>query len=699
MNAELDLLSHTALKGTAVLLAALLAGVALRRLAASQRYAVWMMAMVVLAVLPFATLSLPAWRVIPKDTPPPDWMVLEPMVAFEPVEEASMGSKQDGGVAKMPSTTAAGTTPAPQPAKPVLTWEEMVAVLLNVWLCVALVMLARLLWSAARLRRLQRKLEPGVCAELGEVAREIGLSKAPQLLIGPAGAVPMVWGVFRPRLLLPCGFESWSTAKRRGVLLHELAHLRRGDPLALWLAQGVKALHWFNPLAWLTVRQMRADQERACDDTVLRHGITPSDYAQSLLDLSRHSRVAPGLALCALTITCGSHVESRVRAVLDAKCSRAPLTLRWLAAVAAVALLLMLPVAMLHAIDSPKLRGRILDRHGVVLAETTKEKSRHYPLKSLAAHLIGYAGKTKWDNPTPKGYIEIEKSHNDTLVRGDDVRLTLDARLQSFTHRAMLDAGYERGAAVVLDPRSGEILAAVSVPAYDLNVFIPTVSHDAFESITKDRDAPLLNRCAGEFPAGSAFTPLTALAGIAAGVSGQPFTCDGSIRYGSIEMQCWIKGQSDGRHGSLDMPQAMVRSCNCFWYQFGNAAGGDRIEAMAAKIGFGSRFGVFDREGEGFVPGPSRAKAGNNARVWRSGDTANFAIGQGQLLVTPLQMAVLAATVANGGLVPQPTVLSTERKNGWRADLTAEGLPAAEIAKLREGMRLVVHDEKGIGKA
>jgi len=190
---------------------------------------------------------------------------------------------------------------------------------------------------------------------LDENAREIGLKRMPRLLIGTENAVPMVWGVWRPRLLLPAGFESWTAGKLRGVLLHELAHLKRGDPLALWIAQWVKALHWFNPLAWLTIRQLRADQERACDDAALRHGVRSSDYAQSLLDLSRHSRIAPGLALCALTITRCAPVEARVKAILDPNRRREPITRRLLACLAGFALLINLPVAMLHAIEGPKL--------------------------------------------------------------------------------------------------------------------------------------------------------------------------------------------------------------------------------------------------------------------------------------------------------------------------------------------------------
>ncbi len=573
----------------------------------------------------------------------------------------------------------------------IFTWKEIIEWLPMLWLGVAALMLARLWWSAMRLGRLQRRLTAGESEEVAAVARELGLKRVPRLFVGAADAVPMVWGVRRPCLLLPRGFESWSTEKRRGVLLHELAHLLRRDPLALWLAQTVKALHWFNPLAWLTLRQMRADQERACDDAVLQHGVRASDYAQSLLDLSRHSRVAPGLALCALTITRCAPIESRVRAILDVKCSREALTLRWLAGVIAVMLLMLLPVAMLHAIEGPKLRGRILDRNGVVLAETTKETSRHYPLKSLAAHVIGYTGKTKHDDPTPMGWTEIEKSQNDILARGDDVKLTLDARIQSLTHRAMLDAGFKRAAAVVLDPRTGEVLAMVSLPSFDLNLFIPSISIETYRTIIKDADMPLFARAfRSEYPPGASFSGLTALAGIRAGKGDSVFECSGSVTYGGRTFHCW---KTSG-HGRLNLGQAIENNCNCYRYQLGNAAGHSQLESLADNLGLGKPYDLpLEKVGEGFFP--KKASSETSGRVWTAGDVANMSIGQGMVLATPLQTVVLAATLANGGRVPAPVLLGHDEAPRWRADLAADGLSKVHMEQVRQAMRRVVDGGRG----
>jgi beta-lactamase regulating signal transducer with metallopeptidase domain/beta-lactamase class D len=698
MNPFLELLAHTAWKGAAVLALALTAGLLLRKTAAARRYAVWITSVATLAVLPLAMSLLPAWRVLPKEIEQPNWQRVEiENEVGEWVAEATQHEKLEVPVLTPKPVEAA--KPAPVDEKRWFTLKQLIESLPKVWLFIALLLLLRLAWSAWCLRRLERSLPKGRCDDITTISREIGLRREPRLLIGAADAVPMVWGVWRPRLLLPQGFEAWSSEKRRGVLLHELAHLKRRDPLALWTAQWVKALHWFNPLAWLTIRQLRADQERACDDTALRHGIRASDYAQTLLDLSRHNRAALGLALCALTITRCAPVESRVKAILDPKCARDPITARWLASLCGLALLLMLPVAMLHAIEGPKLRGRILDRHGVVLAETTQEKSRHYPLKSLASHVLGYTGKTKHDDPTPVGRFGFEKQRDADLNAGQDVTLSLDARLQSLATRAMLDGGITRGAAVVLDPRSGEILAMVSLPAHDPNVFIPSISLANWDKLSTDHDNPLLNRCISPFAPGSVFKPLIGLAGIAAGVGDSRFTCEGSVTYGSSLMQCWIKRQDGGQHGELNLAGALTASCNCFFYQFGNAGGIDQIEKIGNKLGFGNSYGICEQERPGILPGPRWMQENQPNNKWTAGYTANTSIGQGMVLVTPLQMAVLVATLANGGKVPEPSLQAKKGEATWRADLIAEGLPAAQIEQLRKGMRQVVHGENGTGKA
>ena len=696
-----ELLSQNAVKGTAVLLVSLFLGLALRRMAASRRYALWITSIAVLGAMPIAMAILPAWRVLPPTVTEQEWKFPEP--DWVPAnEDVTANAESDQGIPTVPTQTSPSSPieSTQTPAAWSVTWSDVIQRLPTLWMAIAVIFLMRLGWSAHRLRHLGATLPRGECELVAAIATEMGLKKTPQLLIGPEGSVPMVWGVLRPRLLLPSGFETWSSDKQRGVLLHELAHLKRRDPLALWVAQWVKALHWFNPLAWLTFRQLRADQERACDDSVLLYGLRASDYAQHLLDLSRNTRVAPGLALCALTITRTAPVESRVRAILDPHRSRRQITGPWLAGLTIFALLILLPVAMLQAIDGPRLRGRILDRNGIVLAESTKEKTRVYPLKLLAAHVIGYTGKAAGKDPRPIGRTAMEKMQNDTLARGEDVALSLDARIQDLAIRAMTEGGITRGAGVVLDPRSGEILAAVSLPSFDPNVFIPTIKHSDWDQYVKDDNRPLFNRCfSGQYTPGTAYLPFLALAGISAGVGDSRFICDGQVQYGSRSLRCWISTQNGGRHGELGLVEALEKSCNCFAYQFGNAAGIEQIEKMGQKLGFGSPYGVTNDETAGVLPGPTWMSEHQPKYKLSSGHTANTSIGQGFALTTPLQLAVLAATVGNGGKVTQPSLLKVAEATRWRADLTAEGLPASQIEQVREGMRLVVNGGAGTGKA
>ncbi len=705
MNAEaslIELLAHAALKGTVVLGIALLLGLLLRRAAAARRYAVWMAAITMLGILPLALLVLPAWRVLPQAqlAPPPAAEQPVPEVPMaEAVPSVPMAEPAPAQVvAPVPAALPPVVFPAETSPPPFhLTWDAIIALLPGLWLAITGLLLLRLAWGARCLHRLEKTLAPGTSDLLHETAREMGLKRAPRLLIGAENAVPMVWGVWRPRLLLPRGFESWSREKLRGVLLHELAHLKRRDPLALWTAQWVKALHWFNPLAWLTLRQLRADQERACDDTVLRHGVRPSDYAQHLLDLSRHARLAPGLALCALTITRCAPVESRVKAILDSRRSREGLTPRWLLGLSGSATVITFAVATLHAaVDGPKLRGRILDRHGIVLAETTAEKARHYPLKTLASHLTGYTGKTKPEEAEPAGRSGLEMQQDAVLSQGKDVSLALDMRVQTVVTRAMLEAGITRGVAVVLDPRSGDVLAAVSLPAYDPNLFVPALSKEHWQAYFDDKEMPLLDRCfVRPYAPAAAFMPFTALAVLSTQDGNPTHVCNSTTTYGGINFRCLQITGDPAKHGPLDMPGALLASCHCYWSQAGTGAGIDPFEKLSALLGFDKGYGIYPREGVATLS--IRNLGTRRPRPWTNLDVANLSLGQGFVQLTPLHLSVLAATIANGGKAPRPRLVREEPNAAWLADLASMGVTTDEVHHIREGMRLVVNGD-GAGR-
>ena len=260
-----------------------------------------------------------------------------------------------------------------------------------------------------------------------------------------------------------------------------------------------------------------------------------------------------------------------------------------------------------------------------------------------------------------------------------------------------------RAAAVVVDPRSGDILAMASVPSYDPNKFIPAIAAKDWLELNKDETDPLLNRAISAYAPGSSYKIPVGLAGLRAGVGNRSFTCSGGVQYGNKYMKCWIADKG-GAHGTLTLPNAIKLSCNAFFYQYGNAAGIDQIDAMGNMLGLVRSPGTPSGEAPGVLPGPKWLAAINPQARWSSGLTANTAIGQGDVLATPLQMAMIAATVANGGTCYYPrmidkvvaqdgTVLLQEPAKVRSNLLTDGGMTSEMIEKVRLGMNKVVNEE------
>lgn len=389
---------------------------------------------------------------------------------------------------------------------------------------------------------------------------------------------------------------------------------------------------------------------------------------------------------------------------------------------------------------------------GVPGVEVTKRPVRRYPYGALGAHLLGYVGAIKhlenerdihdftFYEPDLEGKAHVER-HLDRWLRGtpgarvlersgkgviqgelqrvepksgNDVYLTIDANIQMIVERALREAGIGRGAAVMVNPSNGDILGMASVPSFDPNVFIPSVPADDWKKLTGDETDPLTNRAVQGYAPGSIYKTVTALAGLRAGLAPtRTFGCSGGVQYGEKYMKCWIAGR--GSHGPITLPDALKNSCNAFFYQWGNAAGIDQIDAVGEALGLGHKTGVpLSGESAGILPGPKWLKATRPGERWSDGYTANTAIGQGFVLTSPLQMAMVAATIANRGtsyqarLVsrvldkdghdarnPDSGKLAVPREPKVRADLHQAGIPDAEIEAVREGMRRVVADGTG----
>jgi penicillin-binding protein 2 len=367
---------------------------------------------------------------------------------------------------------------------------------------------------------------------------------------------------------------------------------------------------------------------------------------------------------------------------------------------------------------------------------------RWYVYGSLASHLLGYVGMpTDLDrlpdirdfnfyDPDMEGKAQVELYLNDVLkgqpgvrimqrnvkgvidgevsrkepVKGNDVFLTIDARIQLITERALRSVG--RGAAVVVSPKTGDVLAMASVPSFDPNVFIPSIAAKDWVELTKDETNPLLNRAISAYAPGSTYKIPISLAGIRAGVGPRAFNCSGGVQYGAKFMKCWIASKN-GSHGTIGLSDAIKVSCNAFYYQFGNAAGIDQIVAVGNMLGLGQKTNIpLSGEAPGVLPGPEWLAAINPQARWTSGLTANTAIGQGDVLASPLQMAMVTAAVANGGTVFYPRLIDkvvsydgkvvAQEPARVRSNLVADaGLTEEQVEKVRRGMWKVVNEGGG----
>jgi len=372
---------------------------------------------------------------------------------------------------------------------------------------------------------------------------------------------------------------------------------------------------------------------------------------------------------------------------------------------------------------------------------------RHYVYGALAAHLFGYVGVPKeidkeeasqfnFYQPVVEGKAQIEKAYDDVLrgtagtkflqrnahgvidgetkriepKQGAKVCLTIDARIQTIVEKALRVVG--RGAAIVLDPNSGEILAMASVPSFDPNQFVPSISKTDWEKLAKDQTDPLMNRAVNAYAPGSTFKLCTALAGIRAGVGDRQFDCTGGVQYGNKYMKCWVLTAKPPLppHGHQDLSTAIKNSCDPFFYQYGNAAGIDQIDAVGEMLGLGKKTELpLNNVASGTLPGPAWLAQNYPRERWSPGYTANTSIGQGFVLATPLQMAVIASTVANWGTVYQPhlvekvvtqdgTLLKQEPIKANGDLLKDSGIAADQFEKVRKGMWKVVNDDSGTAR-
>lgn len=364
-----------------------------------------------------------------------------------------------------------------------------------------------------------------------------------------------------------------------------------------------------------------------------------------------------------------------------------------------------------------------------LLVET--RPTRYYHNGRAIAHVVGYLGEIgaeELERLKPYGYkvrdlvgrtgleksfdlelrgenggTQIEVNHRGRMIqilghrspkRGKDLRLTVDASLQE--KASALLAG-RRGAVVALNPGSGEILAMTSYPAFDPNAFLDSKRRREIKEWLQQQDSPFLNRALGAYTPGSIFKVVTASAALQKGkINPQTsFECDGFLRLGNYSFSCW----NEEGHGSENLFEGLAHSCNVYFFHLGLLMGPEPIAEECRRWGLGRGTEIeLAGEAPGLVPN-RRWKWQIFHQPWYDGDTLNFAIGQGYLLMTPLQAARMISVVANGGKLVKPYVVkqvgSSEEPHPRSQSI---GVGQKTLDAVTEGLRRTIDDPTGTGQ-
>ena len=360
--------------------------------------------------------------------------------------------------------------------------------------------------------------------------------------------------------------------------------------------------------------------------------------------------------------------------------------------------------------------------------------SRHYPLGADFTHVIGYVGPvsdydlSRIENPDPllnlprfqigktgleareeeelrgkAGTMRLEVNASGREVRelgrqegkpGADIQLTIDHMLQNYVQARL---GSESAAAVVIDCESGDLLAIGSSPAFDPNLFVNGISVNDYNGLIEDDHRPLVSKSVqGTYPPGSTFKMVTALAALEAGIvsSEDTYRCKGHLEVYSQKFGCWKRSG----HGNVDLVRSLRESCDVYFYELALETGIERISEMARRLGIGERHDIpMSAVAEGLAP-TKEWKNRVKGEDWVIGDSVNASIGQGFVLASPLQLAVMTARLATGRAVTPrliKTIDGVEQPSGAGAPM---GLNENHLRQIRKGMYEVVNHGSGTAR-
>jgi beta-lactamase regulating signal transducer with metallopeptidase domain/HEAT repeat protein len=348
-------LVHSSVKATVVLLVAWLLTRAMARCSAAARHLVWTLAIIAALVFPLLGSAVPRWSipVLPASTTVVAASAVTSVEAQAPIPLMEMpgvgqAAQKASRAASSPASVSEGAS-SPWAAISDVGWA---AAVMAVWIAGLTFALARLAAGLAWVSRITREAlavdDPAWAALLQEFSAAFAITTPVSLKMSADATIPVVCGIRKPTILLPIEANEWPAARRRVVLLHELAHVARRDCLMQTLAQVVRAVYWFNPLAHVAASRLRAEQERASDDLVLAAGTDAPDYADHLFELARRFRTERYPSWATLAMARPSQIEGRVLDILDERRNRQPLRGGTRAAVCASAAALMLPIGALQ---------------------------------------------------------------------------------------------------------------------------------------------------------------------------------------------------------------------------------------------------------------------------------------------------------------------------------------------------------------
>ncbi len=399
------------------------------------------------------------------------------------------------------------------------------------------------------------------------------------------------------------------------------------------------------------------------------------------------------------------------------------------------------PVPLRFHLSDEEVARFAIDRHKFPGVDIVAGLSRHYPHGPLGAHALGYVGRvderdlqridaSNYSGTTHIGKVGIERTYEDvlhgkvgfsqvetnaegrvlrTLVRtppvpGENLYLTLDAELQNVAEQAF---GDNAGAAVVIDPNNGDVLAFVSQPTYDPNLFVNGIDTDTYHALNTDSQRPLFNRALrGQYPPGSTIKPFVGLGGLEQGItSPQAHTyCPGFYQLPGKDRK--YRDWKRTGHGTVDLGSAIAESCDVYFYDLALSMGIDRLHEFLSRFGFGASTGI-DISGELGGLLPSRDwKRGARSEPWFPGETLITGIGQGFVLTTPVQLASATATLARYGHRLKPHIVASTQKydDPELTPLAVETLLAIPVvdrhhwSEVIDAMREVVHGKRGTAR-